>query len=156
METLVSFGIATKIPNNRINGTSLTPNGFVYYVPNASNVSSDLVCQPSALHLLRDLNRPMSHSKVAFTSKFLELDPLSMLELPDDPRSNITTFKTISSSNVEVMFAFVYLGDAIEFHFLSSCKHEEVKDVYRNIITVCHDIIPNETKYNFAVICSAE
>ena len=156
METLVSFGIATKIPKDQISGTFSAPNGFVYYVPNASNVPSDQVCQPSALHLLRDPNRPMSHSEVAFTSKFLILCPSSILELPYDPKSNITTFKTITSNNVEVIFDFAYLGDAIEFRFLSSCKHEEVEDVCRNIITVCHDIIPNETKYNFAVMCSAD
>ena len=156
METLVSFGIATKIPKDQISGSFSAPNGFVYYVPNASNVPSDLVCQPNALHLLRDLNRPMSHSKVAFTSKFLKLCPSSMLELPDDPKSNIITFKTIPSGNVEVMFAFVYLGDAIELRFLSSCKHEKVEDVCKNIITVCHDIISHETKYNFAVMCSAK
>ena len=156
MDTLVSFGIATKIQKKQINGTFSTPNGFVYYVPNASNVSSDLECQPSALHLLRDLNRPMSHSKVAFTSKFLELCPSTMLELPDDSKSNFITFKTITSNNAEVVFAFVYLGDAIEFRFPPSCKHEEIEDICRNIITVCHDIIPKETKYNFAVMCSAD
>ena len=79
-----------------------------------------------------------------------------MLELPNDPKSNITTFKTISSNNMEVIFAFAYLGDAIEFRFPSSCKHEEVESVCKNIITVCHDIIPHETKYNFAVMCSAD
>ena len=149
MKTLVSFGIATEIPIIQINGIFSPPIGFVYYVPNASNVSSDFECQPSALHLLQDLNRPMTHSKVAFTSKYLELFPSTMLELPDDPKSNIITFNTVSSNNIKVIFEF-------EFRFPPSCKHEEVEDVCRNIITVCRDIIPIETKYNFAVMCSAD
>ena len=156
MEVLVSFGIAAKLDSSQVNCTLPAPNNIIYYVPNASTVEPKYECQPSALHLLRDIDRPMSHSKVAFTSKFLKLCPSSKLELPDQPVGNIATFKVFPSDVLSHTFDFVYIGDAIEFRFSSPCDQEELEQTCRNIFTVCHEIMPNMTKYNFAVMCSAD
>ena len=98
----------------------------------------------------------MSHSKVAFTSKFLKLCPSSKLELPDKPVGNIAAFKVFLSDVRSHSFDFVYIGDAIEFRFPSPYDQEELEQTCRNIFTVCHEIMPDTTKYNFAVMCSAD
>ena len=156
MEVLISFGIGAKLKSSQVNCALPAPNNIIYYVPNASTAEPDYNCQPNALHLLRDIDRPMSHSKVAFTSKFLKLCASSKLELPDKPVRNIATFKVFSSDVLNHVFDFVYIGDAIEFRFSSLCDEEELKQTCKNILTVCHEIMPNTTKYNFAVMCSAD
>ena len=156
MEVLVSFGIAAKLDSSQVNCALPAPNNIIYYVPNASTAEPNYECQPSALHLLRDIDRPMSHTKVAFTSKFLKLCPSSKLELPDKPVGNIAAFKVFLSDVRSNSFQFVYIGDAIEFRFPSPYDQEELEQTCRNIFTVCHEIMPDTTKYNFAVMCSAD
>ena len=157
LETLVSFGIAAKLSSSQVNYTLPAPNGVVYYIPYASTSQRDYKCQPTALHLLRDVNRPMSHSKVAFISTFLNCCNSAMLELPDEPAGNITKFKVTSSNGMEVVFEFAYLPDAFEFRFPPPYNQiKELKEISRNIIVVCNDIMKIDTKYNFAVMCFAD
>ena len=158
MESLVSFGIAAKLSSSQVNYTLPAPNDVVYYIPYASTSLRDYNCQPTALHLLRDFNRPMSHSKVAFVSKFLNHCNSALLELPDTPVGNITKFKVTSSNGSKVVFEFAYLPDAFEFRFQPpyNQKHEEIQEISKNIIVVCNDIMQVDTKYNFAVMCSAD
>ena len=160
MESLVSFGIAAKLSSKQVNYTLPAPNGVVYYIPYASKSPRDYKCQPTALRLLRDVNRPMSHSKVAFVSTFLNHSNSNSasLELPDTPVGNITKFKVTSSNGSKVVFEFAYLPDAFEFRFQPpyNQKHEEIQEISKNIIVVCNDIMQIDTKYNFAVMCSAD
>ena len=158
MKTLVSFGIAAKLSSSQVDYTAPIPNGVVYYIPYASKSPRDYKRQPTALRLLRDANRPMSHSKVAFVSKFLKHCNSAMLELPDIPVGNITKFKATSSNGSEVVFEFAYLHDAFEFRFPPpyNQKHEELRKISRDIIVVCNDIMQIDTKYNFAVMCFAD
>ena len=160
MKTLVSFGIAAKLSSSQVSYeyTLPDPNGVVYYIPYASKSPRNYKCQPTALRLLRDANRPMSHSKVAFVSKFLEHCNSATLVLPDTPVGNIAKFKATSSNGSEIVFEFAYLHDAFEFRFslLYNQKHEELREISRDIFVVCNDIMQIDTKYNFAVMCSAD
>lgn len=160
MASLVDFGIAAKVPSSKISGQCfVNDKEYVYYIPNACTTSPIAEHQPNTLCLLRDINRPMSHSKVAFTNKFLELFPNSLLHMSDKPHPvNVTYIKinidTAVADSVNTL-EIVYFGDAIEFRFPLKEKRHVNEHVLIQIITACHKImLPTNIKYNFAVMCS--
>ena len=70
MSFLMSFGLAQKLPSRQF---SISVTGkYAYYVPHACIGSPIVESDPTALHLLRDINMPMSHIRVNFTSAFLK------------------------------------------------------------------------------------
>ena len=155
MSSLVHFGIAVEVKPSQISG-SLPPllyHKYVYYVPNASTAPAITKHEPNALCLLRDVNRPMIHSKVAFTKLFLKMYEKAVLYIPEHPHVNVTSIRAHSDSNNDgVIFKMVYLGDAIEFRFSPQQLYE---DVVEQVITVCHKMMEiTKFKYNFAVMCS--
>ena len=127
----------------------------VYYVPDASTAPAIIDCELNALCLLRDVNRPMIHSKVAFTKLFLKRYEEAMLYIPEHPHINVTSIRAHSRSTDDgVIFKMVYLGDAIEFRFPPQQLYE---DVVEQVIAVCHKMMEmTNFKYNFAVMCSNE
>ena len=157
MSSLVHFGIALEIDPSRIisNLPPLSDHEHVYYIPDASTASAITEHEQNALCLLRDVNRPMIHSKVAFTKLFLKRYKKAMLFIPEYPHVNVTSISTYSDSTDDgVVFNLVYLGDAIEFRFPPQQLHE---DVVEQVITVCHKMMEmTNFKYNFGVMCSNE
>ena len=157
MSSLVHFGIALEVDLSQISGSlsPLSDHKHVYYVPNASTAPAITEHEPNALCLLRDVNRPMIHSKVAFTKLFLKMYNKAMLFIPEDPHVNVTSIRAHSDSTDDgVIFKMVYLGDAIEFRFPPQQLYE---DVVEQVITVCHEMMKMTSfKYNFAVMCSKE
>ena len=124
-----------------------------YYIPNICNSPPVLKCCPTALHLLHDITVPLSNLKVLFTKKFLSRSQYHKLEMSSkDPHINITRFRAFTSSSADgVVFELVYFGDAIEFRFPDD--HDIDEEVCKQIIAVCHEIIPEKVKYNFAIMC---
>ena len=156
MSSLVHFGIALEIEPSRINNLSpLSDHEHVYYIPDASTESALIDHEVNALCLLRDVNRPMIHSKAAFTKLFLEIYEEAMLYIPEHPHINVTSIRAHSKIKDDgVIFKMVYLGDAIEFRFPPQQLYE---DVVEQVITVCHKMMDMTTfKYNFAIMCSNE
>ena len=70
MSFLMSFGLAQKLPSLQFS-ISITGD-YAYYVPHECIESPIVESDPTALHLLRDINMPMSHIRVNFTSAFLK------------------------------------------------------------------------------------
>ena len=157
MSSLVHFGIALEIDPSQIIGNvpPLNDHEHVYYIPDASTESALIDHEVNALCLLRDVNRPMIHSKVAFTKLFLKMYDKAMLYIPEYPHINVTSIRAHSDNTEDgVIFKLVYLGDAIEFRFPPQQLYE---DVVEQVITVCHKMMKMTTfKYNFAVMCSNE
>ena len=155
MSFLTSIGLAVKLPSAQF---SIKLNDdYAYYIPNVCTAKPIQECDPTALHLLRDINIPMSHIKVKFTSFILKEHPCTMLELPEEPHINVTRFRAFpfdSPNHQGVIFDLVYLGDAIEFRFPIPYDQSCIEEICTLIITVCHKIMPLDVKYNFAVMCS--
>ena len=155
MSFLTSIGLAVKLPSGQF---SIKLNDdYAYYIPNVCTAKPIQECDPTALHLLRDINIPMSHIKVKFTSFILKEHPCTMLELPEEPHINVTRFRAFpfdSPNHQGVIFDLVYLGDAIEFRFPIPYDQSCIEEICTLIITVCHKIMPLDVKYNFAVMCS--
>ena len=157
MSFLTSIGFATKLSSLQTNFS--ISDQYAYYISNVCTARPILTCDPASLHLLRDVNIPMSNFQDIFATTFLSLYSLTTLEIPNDPHINITRFRAFPSnaSNKEgVVFDLVYLGDAIEFRFpmhFNQGSSDHI-DVCTQIITVCHKVMPSDSKYNFAVMCS--
>ena len=156
MSSLVHFGIALEIEPSQIsNLPPLSDHKRVYYIPDASTETALIDHEVNALCLLRDVNRPMIHSKAAFTKLFLKKYDKAKLYIPEHPYINVTSIRAHSKNKDDgVIFKMVYLGDAIEFCFPSQQLYE---DVVEQVITVCHEMMKMTTfKYNFAVRCLNE
>lgn len=158
MSFLMSFGLAQKLPSLQF--SIPVSGGYAYYVPHACIGSPIVESDPTALHLLRDINMPMSHIRVKFTSAFLKKHPLTKVQIPNEPHYNVIQFKAFNppdkESDLEVIFELVHLGDALEIRFPKPYENISNEDVCTEIITTCHSIMPKEAKYNFAVVCSAD
>ena len=155
MSFLTSIGLALKLESKVLNIP--LSDQFVYYIPNVSKGKPILECEPTALHLLHDLNMPMSNFKVKFTDFFLKEYKSTILEMPKEPHINVCSFRAFPSNipgHMGVIFELVYLGDAIEFRILTPYDHSCFEEICTQIIRVCHKIMPQEVKYNFAVMCS--
>ena len=155
MSFLTSIGLAVKLPSTQF--SIKVCDNYVYYIPNVCTAKPIQKCEPKALHLLRDINIPMSHIKVKFTSFILKEYPSTVLEMSEEPHINVTKFRAFpfnSPSHQGVVFDLVYLGDAIEFRFPISYDQSCMEEICTLIITVCHKIMPLDVKYNFAVMCS--
>ena len=157
MRSLVHFGKAVEVEPSQISGnlSLFSDHEHVYYVPNASTASAITEHEQNALCLLRDVNRPMIHSKVAFTKLFLKMYDKAMLHIPKHPHVNVTSIRAhCDSTDDGVIFELVYLGDAIEFRFPPQQLYE---DIVEQVITVCHKMMEiTKFKYNFGVMCSNE
>ena len=159
MSFLTSIGFATKLSSLQVNFS--IKDQYAYYLSTVCTASPILTCDPASLHLIRDVNIPLSNFQNIFVTTFLRLYSLTILEIPDDPHNNITRFRAFpsnTSNNEGVVFDLVYLGDAIEFRFptvFNEVSSDHI-DVCTQIITVCHKVMPSGSKYNFAVMCSAD
>ena len=154
----MSFGLAQKLPSLQF---SIPVSGkYACYVPYACIGSAIVESDPTALHLLRDINMPMSHIRVKFTSAFLKKHPLTKVQIPNEPHYNVIQFEAFNppdkESDLEVIFVLVHLGDALEIRFPKPYENISNEDVCTEIITTCHSIMPKGAKYNFAVVCSAD
>ena len=155
MSFLTSIGLALKLESKVFNIT--LSDQFAYYIPNVCTAKPILECEPTALHLLRDLNIPMSNFKLKFTDFFLNEYKSTILEMPKEPHINVSSFRAFPSNIPDhngVIFELVYLGDAIEFRILTPYDHSCIEEICIQIISVCHKIMPQKVKYNFAVMCS--
>ena len=152
-----SIGLAVKLPSEQLSIT--LSDQFAYYIPNICTAKPTLECEPTALHLLHDINEPLSHFKVKFAASILKEYHFTRLEMSKEPHINVTRFRAFPSSvpgHKGVIFDLVYLGDAIEFRILTPYEHSCTEEICTQIITVCHKIMPQKVKYNFAVMCSED
>ena len=155
MSFLMSIGLALKLSSEQLSIT--LSDKFAYYIPNICTAKPTLECEPTALYLLHDINEPLSHFKVKFAAFMLKEYHFTRLEMSKEPHINVTRFRAFPSnmlSDEGVMFDLVYLGDAIEFRILTPYNHSCIEEICTQIITVCHKIMPQKVKYNFAVMCS--
>ena len=157
MSFLMSIGLTVKLSSEQLSIT--LSDQFAYYIPNICTAKPTLECEPTALHLLHDINEPLSHFKVKFAAFMLKEYHFTRLEMSKEPHINVTRFRAFPStmpSDEGVMFDLVYLGDAIEFRIFTPYDHSCIEEICTQIITVCHKIMPQKVKYNFAVMCSED
>ena len=76
---LMSIGLAVKLPSEQLSIT--LSDQFAYYIPNICTAKPTLECEPTALHLLHDINEPLSHFKVKFASFMLKEYHFTRLEM---------------------------------------------------------------------------
>jgi hypothetical protein len=152
MKFLESVNLAVKLPSCKFDKS--LDDSYAYYLPNARNSpATDLQkkCNPTSLHLFRNLSRPTLHLQVLFAKVLLKDDSFMLdMSLTHEPCNIMTRFKAI---NEGIVFDFVYLGDAIEFRFPND---DATPEICRKIIVVCKEILPDDIKYNFAIMCQSE
>ena len=163
MNVLVSVDLAVRLTGNQINfeGTLLPCNQAYYYVPDVRVMPPDLTCDPSALHLLMDINCPLRHLQILFVNAYFEysMQP-SALVLERNSPVNVTNFKTkLSNSESEVDIRFRYLGNTIEINFPKADPLAD-KTTCADIVRGCNEMMLNDrwmkTPYTFAMMCSVE
>ena len=163
MNVLVSVDLAVRLTGNQINfeGTLLPCNQAYYYVPDVRVMPPDLTCDPSALHLLMDINCPLRHLQILFVNAYFEYSTQpSALVLERNSPVNVTNFKTkLSNSESEVDIRFRYLGNTIEINFPKADPLAD-KTTCADIVRGCNEMMLNDrwmrTPYTFAMMCSVE
>ena len=161
MDVLVSVDLAIQLTGSQINfeGTPpLSPDCTYYYMPDVRVEPPDLTCDPSALHLLLDINCPLRHLQILFAKTYFKnCKHSSALVLKRNTPVNVTNFRTkLSVYKSEVNFQFRYLGDTVEIHLP---KDDPLTDeaICVNIVHACKKMMlkdrgPN-TKYAYVMMC---
>ena len=160
MDVLVSVDLAIKLSSSQISieGEAPSCSQYYYYVPDVRVNPPDLNCDPSVLHLLLNVNCPLSHLQIMFAKAFFDYRKQSVLVLEKNTPVNITKFSATLADGVNnCKFQLKYLGDAIEFQMpvATSLANETI---CIDIIKACNRMMKKEdwlkTKYHFAVMCS--
>ena len=159
MDVLVSVDLAIKLKGNQIEfeGTLLPHDHTYYYMPDVRVELPDLICDPSALHLLLDINCPLRHLQVLFTKVYMASCKQSALVLKKNTPVNVTNFRTeLSDCKSKVYFQLRYLGDTIEIHLPKSGPLAD-KNICADIVRACNKMMLNDSwlksKYAFAMMC---
>ena len=154
MDVLVSVDLALMLRGNQIclEGKMLEDDVY-YYIPDVRTQSPELHCDPTSLHLLLNVDCPLSHLQVLFARAFMSRKKCSHLILEHSTPVNITRFGTkLSDGATDVTFEMRYLGDTIEFHFPDEANEEVCTD----IIEACNEVMAKDdwmnSKYAFAVM----
>ena len=159
MDVLVSVDLAIKLNGNQIEfeGTLLPHNHTYYYMSDVRVEPPDLTCDPSALHLLLDINCPLHHLQVLFTKVYIASCKQSALVLKSNTPVNVTNFRTeLSDCKSKVYFQLRYLGDTIEIHLPKSGPFAD-ENICADIVRACNKMMLTDcwlqSKYTFAMMC---
>ena len=159
MDVLVSVDLAIKLKGNQIEfeGTPLPHNHTYYYMPDVRVEPPDLTCDPSALHLLMDINCPLRHLQVLFTKVYIASCNQSALVLKKKTAVNVTNFRTeLSDCKSKVYFELRYLGDTIVIHLPKSGPLAD-ENICADIVRACNKMMFADSwlqsKYTFAMMC---
>ena len=154
MEVLVSVDLAIKLKGDHIylEGSALADNIY-YYMPDVRSHSPKLHCNPSALHLLLNVDCPLSHLQVLFARAFMSRKKCSYLVLEHSTPVNITRIGTkLLDGATDVNFEMSYLGDTVEFHF----PNEPNENICTDILESCNEVMEKDdwmnSKYSFSVM----
>ena len=160
MDVLVSVDLAMMLRGDQIflEEGRLTDE-VCYYVPDVRIQSPNLKCDPSALHLLLDVNCPLCHMQAAFAKEYLAISSNSSLVIKKNDAVNITRFRVEQSKEEIINFDMIYHGEAVEFRIPKSAPFAD-DHTCANIIRACNQMMEKDkwlkTKYIFAVMCSGD
>ena len=161
MNVLVSVDLAMKLRGDQIHfdGKPLPCDQAYYYIPDTRKHPPNLTCDPSAFHLLLNVNCPLCHLQVAFAKEYLKVSKNSVLVIGKNDALNITKFQTkLPDGETSINFELRYLGDAVEFQLPKDAFADDA--TCTSIVQTCNKMMNQDTwlkvKYVFAVMCSED
>ena len=159
MDVLVSVDLALRLTSHQITIESrklaqINETETFFYMPDVRITPPDLICKPSALHLLYSTNNPICHLQIKFARVLLNNTKLdAQLVFKEESPVNITKVRLLSSKAPEcVDIEMRYLGETVAFEVPSTAD----EDIRAAIVQSCHQIMDSKwgrIEHDFAVVC---